>query len=448
MLIASSKTTAIIGTGLTGRSVARFLQREGRPFVWLDSRDNPPGIEQLKIEYPKVHFELGDFSVDTLISAGELVVSPGVALSHPAIVAAQEKGATITCDIELFLDQIVAPVVAITGSNAKSTVTTLVGEMAEASGLRVAVGGNLGIPVLDMLDQTVDLYVLELSSFQLEMIGKLNALAATILNLSADHMDRYASMAEYHAAKQRVYFGAQNVVLNRADPLTRPPIAEHMKLYSFGLDAPDRGGFGIAVRNGKETLAHEFQSLMPVSDVRMPGRHNLENALAALALGTAAGFELSAMLGVLRDFPGLPHRCQWVGQFDGVDYYNDSKGTNVGATMAALKGFNDRQGRVVLIAGGEGKGADFSPLASSLRTLRGLVTLGVDGDQIASLAPEVTQTKAVSMSEAVAKAKALASPGDLVLLSPACASFDMFKSYEDRGEQFVAAVDQLNGGQS
>ncbi len=444
-LIAQSNIVALVGMGVTGRSAARYLQASGRPFIWLDTRAEPPMLDEVKAEFPTVSLELGELKLDTLLAAAEIIVSPGVAIATPAIAAAAEQGVPVLGDIELFLREVSAPVIAITGSNAKSTVTTLVGEMAQAAGRQVLVGGNIGVPVLDLLQQaTAELYVLELSSFQLETVRKLGADVATILNVSEDHMDRYDSLAQYHMAKQRVYFGARNIVINRQDPLTSPPLAAGVTVWSFGLDAPDRHGFGVRMKDGEEYLAFEFTSLMPTRELKMPGRHNLANALAALALGHAVQLPMEAMLQTLRTFAGLPHRCQWIAEAGGVNYFNDSKGTNVGATLAALQGLRKASGKIVLIAGGVGKGADFAPLKAASEGLRAVVVIGEDGDRIAAqfhgIVPVLT---ADSMLDAVKQSRQQALDGDDVLLSPACASFDMFKGFEDRGEHFVQAVREV-----
>lgn len=449
-LIAKSHITAVIGLGQTGLSVARFLAARQQRFVVCDTRDKPAGLELLQQEFPDVHVETGPLNAETLLAVDELVVSPGVPLREPAIQAALNAGVSVIGDIGLFLREITAPIVAITGANAKSTVTSLVGDMAARAGIKVGVGGNIGTPVLDLLEQKdIELFVLELSSFQLETIGlgdnrNLNAKVSTILNISEDHMDRYDSLTSYYLAKQRIYFGAETVVTNRADALTNPPLAAGVTQLTFGLNKPDRNGFGLMVKGGVEYLAYEFNTLMPAADVRMPGRHNVENALAALALGSAAGIDRAAMLESLREFAGLPHRCQWVAEIAGVEFYNDSKGTNVGATLAALEGLRTATGKIILIAGGVGKGADFSPLAKALIDTRGLVVIGEDGDKIAAVADDsVNVVSANSMSDAVQQAFAMAKSGDRVLLSPACASFDMFANYGHRGESFMAAVAEL-----
>ncbi|MGN5519704.1 UDP-N-acetylmuramoyl-L-alanine--D-glutamate ligase [Halopseudomonas sp. Lyrl_26] len=445
-LISTDKQRIIVGLGVTGLSVARYLAGRDLPFAVCDTRTNPPGLDKLKRFAPMADLYLGELDAQLLSSADELIVNPGIPLSTPAIQTAIQAGVKVVGDIELFARAAEAPIVAITGSNAKSTVTTLVGLMAEKAGRRVAVGGNIGTPALDLLDSKADLYVLELSSFQLETTEALNAEVATVLNISEDHMDRYADLGAYHLAKHRIFRGARQVVVNRDDALTRPLVADRLPCWSFGLDKPDFRGFGLIEQDGQKHLAFEFKALMPVSELKIRGAHNQANALAALALGHAVGLPMTAMLDALRDFPGLPHRCQWVGQHAGVDYYDDSKATNVGAALAAIEGFGDTlQGRQVLIAGGDGKGADFSPLCEPIsRYCRAVVLLGRDADKLEQvLKSHVPLQRVSSLDEAVNAAASLAQPGDAVLLSPACASLDMFANFEERGRLFAAAVGRL-----
>lgn len=443
-MIATSKVKAIIGTGVTGLSVARFLARQGQAFVILDTRAEPPNLAQIKQEFPQVLIETGELQTETLLLADEIIASPGISVATPAIAAAKAAGIPVVGDIDLFVRYARAPIVAITGSNAKSTVTTLVGEMAQQAGLNVAVGGNLGTPALDLLDDRIELYVMELSSFQLETVNKLNAKVATILNISADHLDRYPNLPAYHAAKLRVYFGAEKIVVNRNDILTQPPLASGVKPITFGGRA-EFNNFGIIQENGEDYLAWQFQSLMSASELKIRGKHNVDNALAALALGHAAGLPLAAMLETLKTFGGLPHRCEWVATINGVEFFNDSKGTNIGATVAAINGLARPPEKLVLIAGGDGKGADFKELAPAINAhMRAAILIGRDAPHIANAIGAKTHVVfATSMVDAVNKAYEQAQAGDAVLLSPACASFDMFKNYVDRGEQFCAAVQEL-----
>ena len=450
LIATSSGLTAIVGLGQTGLSVARLLACENRPFVLLDTRAAPVNLAAVQQEFPGIGIELGPLNPDTLCQVDEIILSPGIALAEPAIQLAIAQGVSVVGDIELFARRAQAPIVAITGSNAKSTVTTLVGDMARAAGLKVGVGGNIGTPALTLLqEQTPDLYVLELSSFQLETTSQLKARAATILNISADHLDRYDSLMAYHAAKQRVYFGAEKVVINRDDALTRPPLADGVSSLSFGLGTPDFNAFGVRFEAGVEYLAYAFENLIPVAEVALPGRHGIANALAALALGQAVGLPMAAMLDALREFRGLPHRCEPVAEFGGVTFINDSKGTNVGATLAALQGLAKPPQKLVLIAGGDGKGAVFDALAAPLKAAgRAAILLGRDAETIgAALEGATALVYVADMQTAVEQAFALAEPGDTVLLSPACASFDMFAGFEDRGRQFSAAVQKLQAAQ-
>ena len=440
-MIATTRTKAVIGTGITGLSVARFLAQQNEAFVLLDTRTSPPNLEKIKTEFPNVKIELGELNPDTLLHCDEIILSPGVAIETPAIAIAKNAGIPVVGDIELFVRYAKAPIVAITGSNAKSTVTTLVGEMAKKAGIRVAVGGNLGTPALELLADDIELYVMELSSFQLETVTKLNAKVATILNISADHLDRYIDMRAYILAKLRVYFGAEHIVVNRNDVLTHPPLAANAKPIYFGGKA-DFGSFGVIEENGETFLAKNLKPLLSARDLKISGRHNVDNALAALALGDAAGIPIDAMIETLKEFRGLHHRCEFVATKRGVDFYNDSKGTNIGATVAAINGLARAPKKLFVIVGGEGKGQDFTELKPVLaKNNCYLVLIGRDAQLIAEAVKGAVQLEfASSLQSAVDIAYAQAEVGDAVLLSPACASFDMFKNYEDRGQQFCAAV--------
>lgn len=446
MLIASDQFRIVVGLGKSGMSLVRHLAGRGLPFAVADTRANPPELATLRRDFPQVEVRCGELDADFLARASELLVSPGLALSTPAIAEAAARGVAISGDIQLFARLAKAPIVAITGSNAKSTVTTLVGEMARAAGRRVAVGGNLGTPALDLLADDVKLYVVELSSFQLETTELLNAEVATCLNISEDHMDRYSGLPAYHQAKHRIFRGARQVVINRDDRLSRPLLGEQVPVWSFGLGKPDFRGFGLIQDGGEAHLAFQFEPLMPVRALRMRGAHNQSNALAALALGHAVGLPFEPMLETLRTFAGLPHRCQWVGEHQGVAFYDDSKATNVGAALAAIEGLGaDIAGRLVLIAGGDGKGADFAPLQPAVsRHCRALVLLGRDADKLErALAGAAPVVRVATLEEAVRAAAEQAQPGDAVLLSPACASLDMFANFEERGRLFAAAVGEL-----
>jgi len=437
----------IVGLGMTGLSCARYLEREQIPFSVMDTRTKPPGLDVFRAEFPEVEVTAGKLDAEKLAAADVLVMSPGVDLRLPEIQQAIRSGVKVTGDIDIFAKVIKAPIVAITGSNAKSTVTMLVGEMARAAGKQVEVAGNIGTPVLDLLARnTAELYVLELSSFQLETTTDLGAEVATVLNLSEDHMDRYDSMADYRKAKHRIFQGCRQIVINRDDAATYPDNAAGLKVLSFGLRTDVQPeSFSVLQSGNEQYLGFNGQALLSVQELRIAGQHNVANALAALALGYAIGLDWEPMLGTLRTFKGLKHRCQWVAEIGGVSWYNDSKGTNVGATVAAVNGLGVK-GKVILLAGGVGKGADFSELGPVMaRYGRLAIVFGEDAKKIESvLQDNVPVVRANSMQDAVLKAKAAAQGGDIVLLSPACASFDMFRNYEHRGEMFVQAVEGLH----
>ena len=445
-LIASSNNRVVVGLGATGWSCARYLRRAGIAFTVVDTRDQPPGWEEFEREFPGVPVFFGDVPDSVIESAAELIVSPGVAMDDPLVARAQAAGAGIVGDIDLFVRDATVPVIGITGSNAKSTVTELVGQMARDAGIAVAVGGNLGVPALDLLSSECALYVLELSSFQLERAGKLNLAVATVLNVSADHLDRHGNMPRYHRAKHRIFGGCLKAVVNRDDSLTTPLVAEDVEVTSWRMGIPEFQGFGLRTENGREYLSRQFELLMPVSELGLAGRHNIANALAALAIGFSAGLPSASMLDTLRRFKGLPHRCQPVAEVSGVSYVNDSNGTNVGATEAALRGLGGKN-NILLIAGGQGKGADFDPLLGPIASHCKLVLLiGEDQRRMAqSLSAAAPLVLVDSLEQAVTEAAARAVPGDCVLLSPACASFDMFSGYAQRGDVFCAAVMALPG---
>ncbi|MCQ4314030.1 UDP-N-acetylmuramoyl-L-alanine--D-glutamate ligase [Pseudomonas stutzeri] len=428
-------------------SLVRHLASHGVPFAVADTRANPPELAALQAQYPGIEVRCGELDPEFLCRASELLISPGLPLSTPALQVAASRGVKISGDIELFAREAKAPIIAITGSNAKSTVTTLVGEMAVAAGRKVAVGGNLGTPALDLLSDDIELYVLELSSFQLETTNQLNAEVATCLNVSEDHMDRYDGLPAYHQAKHRIFRGAHQVVINRDDRLSRPLVGDDVPIWSFGLGKPDFKGFGLFEENAQKYLAFQFDALMPADQLKIRGAHNQSNALAALALGHAVGLPFEPMLATLRSFAGLAHRCQWVGERKGVAYYDDSKATNVGAALAAIDGLgSDIAGKLVLIAGGDGKGADFSALHSPVaRNCREVILLGRDAELLAvALKGAAPIHRVQTLQEAVQLAARNAQAGDAVLLSPACASLDMFANFEDRGRQFAIVVGALN----
>ncbi len=444
-VIASDRRTLIVGLGKTGLSCVRYLSGLGRDIAVADSRETPPGLDELRAEWPDVPVYLGGFDPELFSGFNELVVSPGISIAEPAIARAAAEGVSIRGDIDLFAEAADAPVLAITGSNGKTTVTTLVGEMARAAGRKVGVGGNIGTPALELLGQGSDLYVLELSSFQLETTGALNALAATVLNVSDDHMDRYPDKMAYFQAKQRIYNGCANAIVNLDDALSTPMARDNLRFTCFGHHRVNPDTFSTRDDDEGTWITFGFDNLLRADELQLMGSHNISNVMAALALGKAAGLPMDVMLDVARSFRGLEHRCEPVRRVSGVDYINDSKGTNVGATVAAIESLVPAGGKLVLIAGGEGKGADFSPLKAPVAVhCRALILIGRDGPLIAQAVGDVTEIhRADSLSAAVTAAAGLAQPGDRVLLSPACASFDMFRSYGDRGDQFRKLVEAL-----
>ncbi|NGY05797.1 UDP-N-acetylmuramoyl-L-alanine--D-glutamate ligase [Solimonas terrae] len=431
----------IVGLGASGASSLRYLARRGARLDVTDTRSAPAGIEALRAEFPQVGFRLGGFAAPQPLTAYAMaVVSPGVSLDEAFVRELAAAGVEIVGDIELFARAAHAPVVGITGSNGKSTVTTLVGEMAKAAGLQVAVGGNLGTPALDLLADDVALYVLELSSFQLETTRSLRCAAATILNLSQDHLDRHGTMAHYAAVKARIFDKTAVAIVNRDDPAVMALAPAHA--ISFGLDAPEAEQYGLRALPDGPALARGDAGVLPLAELKIFGLHNAANALAALALADAVGIARAASVAALRSFGGLPHRCEFVARVAGVDYFNDSKGTNVGSTLAALNGL---PAPIVWLGGGQGKGQSFVDLRDALaRKGRAAVLFGEDA---AVIERDVHGALPIwceaDMGGALRRARSLAEPGDRVLLSPACASFDQFKSYVDRGEQFRAAVREL-----
>jgi UDP-N-acetylmuramoylalanine--D-glutamate ligase len=463
--------TVVVGLGLSGYSAVAHLRAHAMPTTAVDTRVDPPALERVRQDYPEVDVQLGAFDPTALASAVQLVVSPGIAVAEPAIAAAAARGVPVVGDVELFARVARRPVVAITGSNGKSTVTELVGAMARAGELKVGVGGNIGTPALDLLPSPpwsegavrvseVDLYVLELSSFQLETTYSLRSAVAVFLNVSADHMDRYDSVEDYVKAKIRVFNGAKTLIINRDDATVvnavQPFKARGHRVVACTSDVPADGEYGLIHDDDGHTWlsVNEGQGphrLMLASGLNLVGRHNWVNALAALATADALGIDRTSCLDALRIFKGLAHRCELVARRNDVMWVNDSKGTNVGATLAAIDGLSV-SGPVVLIAGGDGKGADFTPLGPALRgRARAVVLLGRDGPAIGRAIDGVVPVHRVSsMREAVEVAASVAKHGDVVALSPACASWDMYPNYRVRGEEFSAEVERLDarGGTS
>ncbi|WP_127959467.1 UDP-N-acetylmuramoyl-L-alanine--D-glutamate ligase [Serratia microhaemolytica] len=431
------KQVVIIGLGLTGLSCVDFFLARGVTPRVMDTRVSAPGLEKLPAQIER---QLGELDLASAVAADLIVASPGVPLSHPVLRAAAEAGVEIIGDIELFCREATAPIVAITGSNGKSTVTTLVGEMAKAAGWAVGIGGNIGQPALKLLQQPSQLYVLELSSFQLETTHSLRAAAATILNISEDHMDRYPEgLAAYRAAKLGIYRGASLCVVNADDALTLPEQGADARCISFGGDV---GDYHLSQQQGEIWLQVHAENVLNTKQMQITGRHNYTNALAALALADAVGLPRSTSLAALLAFTGLPHRFQQVWQQHGVRWINDSKATNVGSTEAALRGLQIA-GKLHLLLGGDGKSADFSPLIPYLQGDNiQLYCFGRDGAQLAKLRPAVT-TLTETMSQAMQIIASRVSTGDMVLLSPACASLDQFRNFEARGDEFARLAKEL-----
>lgn len=426
------KKVIIIGLGLTGLSCVDFFLARGVTPRVMDTRQSPSGQDQLS---PAIECHTGSLNEEWLLNADLIIASPGIALAHPVLQKAAAAGIEIVGDIELFCREATAPIIAITGSNGKSTVTMLVSEMAKAAGYHVAMGGNIGLPALSLLNSQAQLYVLELSSFQLETTYSLQALAATVLNVSEDHMDRYpAGMEQYRAAKLRIYQHAAYCLTNADDPLTQPDnLAPSQKVVCFGAET---GEYHLSHQHGETWLQARGERLLSVSELPLAGEHNFINALAALALADAAGIPRSGSLQALKTFSGLKHRFQVVSQHAGVRWINDSKSTNPGSTLAALKGAKP-EGTLWLLLGGDGKSADFSPLRpylsqESVRTY----CFGKDKQQLAALyPPNAVQTE--TMQQAIEQIAKRVHPGDWVLLSPACASLDQFRNFEQRGDLFA-----------
>ncbi|MDP1602180.1 MAG: UDP-N-acetylmuramoyl-L-alanine--D-glutamate ligase [Legionella sp.] len=435
----------VAGIGKTGRSIAAFLRRRNLPFVVFDTRTEVEGLTEFTRDFPGVDIFLGELPPSVYPELKAIIASPGVAMDDPVFAEVHRLKIPVIGDIECFAREVRAPVIAITGTNGKSTVTTLVGEMARAAGLEVAVAGNIGLPVLDLIDsgKHYDLWVLELSSFQLDLIDSLAPVAATVLNISPDHLDRHHSLAAYSAAKQRIYRQAKVLIHSRDDNQTYPVLPQanlSPVITSFGLDEPTGENWGIIHKDGKDYLSHGDNALLAVDELRLKGKQNWQNVLAACALAHAAGIEPHHMLSVLRTFSGLPHRCQWVRTLDGVDWINDSKGTNVGATISAISGIGGSiKGQIVLIAGGLGKGADFSEMQAPVNEfVRAVVLIGKDADSIEKALDGVVPVfHANSLEAAMLRARSEAKSGDVVLLSPACASQDMFRDFNHRGESFA-----------
>jgi UDP-N-acetylmuramoylalanine--D-glutamate ligase len=432
----------IIGLGQTGLSCVRFLIKQGYTVAVMDTREQPPGLVTLQSEYPEVIVHVGGLDSHWLQQADVIVISPGVDPRLPEIVSAREAGIELVGDIELFARYANAPIVAITGSNGKSTVTTLLAEMVEEAGQTMRVGGNLGTPALDLIcEPAPNFYIVELSSFQLETVTSLNAFASTVLNVSPDHLDRYDSVQDYQIAKARIFNGDGVMVINRDDVIVDQLVRIGRRQIGFSLEVSEGADFGVINQNGKLWLAEGNRALIAVEDLKIVGKHNVANALAALALGSAMGLSMTGMLVALKQYSGLPHRCRLVADNKNIRWFNDSKATNVGASIAAIEGL-EASGKIILIAGGEGKEQDFYALTATLQQhVSAVILIGRDGKLIADVVPKGVETYyATTMLDAVTQAREIAQTDYCVLLSPACASFDMFSGYSERGNAFESAV--------
>ena len=439
---AAAKHSLIVGLGATGLAVARYLTARGERVRVIDSRAAPPGLPELRAAVPGIDVSLETLDDRWLDDASRVLLSPGLPYDLPLAVEARRRGLAVIGDIELFALAARAPVIAVTGSNGKSTVTTLASKLLESQRLRAPAGGNLGPPALDLLDEAeADAYVLEISSFQMETTDSLAPLAATVLNVSSDHLDRHGTLELYAELKEKLLKAAELAVVNADDPLVAAMGARHARVVAFSVEEELSHGYSIVARNGERWLARDREPLLRATELGLRGTHNEANALAALALTAELTTDLDAALAVLRTFTGLPHRCQRVADRCGVTYVDDSKGTNVGATLAALQGL---AGPLVLIAGGLSKGQDLAPLAAAARgKLRAAVLIGAAADELERVLEPICPTvRATSMQDAVARSAKLAQRGDTVLLSPACASQDMFRDYKERGELFARAAQE------
>ena len=446
------RKSIIIGLGKTGLSVAKYFAAKGLPFELMDTRLSPPMLEEFKTLFPKIKIQVGKLRESALFGAKELVVSPGLSIKTTEIQRAKDFGIPVRGDIDIFSKAVKAPIIGVTGSNGKSTVVALLSSILDCAGKSVGLGGNLdGLDTKSALDllggEEKDIYVLELSSFQLETTESLGAEVAVILNLSEDHMDRYDSLKEYHEAKLRVFNGCRQLVINRDDVNSYPKKSFDVPVWDFGVERPNSKSLGISENQGEQYISYKLEKFFAVRDLKIFGKHNISNALAAIAIALSLDIDIDDIKSAVINFPGLPHRCQWIRDLSGVSFYNDSKGTNVGATMAAIEGLGHRiKGGVVLIAGGIAKGADFSALVPVInKWAKELVLIGEDAEEIASnFYKNIPTNFARDMEDAVGIARDKALPGDVVLLSPACASFDMYKNFQHRGQVFVESVKNLS----
>ena len=436
----------IVGLGKTGLSCFRYLSNQGLNVAITDSREEPPELLELKAEFESASVYLGQINEQVLLASDQIILSPGVSLDNKSIKLSIENNIPVFGDIELFCQKAQAPIIAVSGSNGKSTVTTIVAEMTRLAGLKTYVGGNIGIPALDLLsDSTPDLYVLELSSFQLETTYSLNAHASVVLNVSPDHMDRYSSLKDYVNTKKRIYSGQGLMVLNKDEEYIHSIIDSKRDTIYFSLGAPEGENFGLINHNNEVWLSQGNEKIINKNQLKIKGEHNISNALAAMALAGAVNVPTNIMADVLKNFTGLEHRCQLVREIDNVSWYNDSKATNVGACIASITGLCEL-GNIILIAGGDSKGADLSGLNPIVKKyIKRVFLFGIDANKLADvMGSEVDKEFVNNMNEAVKGASKIADSDDIVLLAPACSSLDMYKNYQQRGDAFISAIDALS----
>ena len=436
----------IVGLGKTGLSCFRYLSNQGLNVAITDSREEPPELLELKAEFESASVYLGQINEQVLLASDQIILSPGVSLDNKSIKLSIENNIPVFGDIELFCQKAQAPIIAVSGSNGKSTVTTIVAEMTRLAGLKTYVGGNIGIPALDLLsDSTPDLYVLELSSFQLETTYSLNAHASVVLNVSPDHMDRYSSLKDYVNTKKRIYSGQGLMVLNKDEEYIHSIIDSKRDTIYFSLGAPEGENFGLINHNNEVWLSQGNEKIINKNQLKIKGEHNISNALAAMALAGAVNVPTNIMADVLKNFTGLEHRCQLVREIDNVSWYNDSKATNVGACIASITGLCEL-GNIILIAGGDSKGADLSGLNPIVKKyIKRVFLFGIDANKLADvMGSDVDKEFVNNMNEAVKGASKIADPDDIVLLAPACSSLDMYKNYQQRGDAFISAIDALS----
>lgn len=444
MNLADYKNIVIVGLGKTGTSCVKFLSDLGIAFKVNDSRLNPPGLPEVQHLLTSDNLELGQFDLDLLLEADLIILSQGIPLQDPVIEKVYHSGVKIISDVDLFAVYAKAPIIAITGSNAKSTVTSLVAHIFRQAGVHIEVGGNIGIPLLELLSKPIpQYYIVELSNFQLELTHELHTAIACILNLSPDHLDRYASYQDYVATKQRIYQGCENAIYFLDDKLTYPP--KELPAVYFTDNEPSQNNFGLKTIGGDIWLSHGDTPYIKTQELTVKGKHGWLNALAATAISYQAGISLLHIKAGLQTFSGLAHRCQLIATHRQVDWINDSKGTNVGATLAALRGLGPScKGKIVLILGGKGKGADFTVLADAIKSYCKLILIyGEDAKIIQSTVSMYPHKMVNNVGDVIMAAKAVVSPGDIVLFSPACASFDMFESFEHRGQVFTDSVKEM-----